>query len=302
MVGLNLNKTYVEVTQYLSERDKLNFDDICSAMFAGRANILVLSKDTRTLSFLHHSLWTILHDDPEESIALYDSKIFENFVADSLLGSYEYAFSRVTKSDPNTKSKEYRRRVLIVKDCQTLDEREIKILIESNKTNALQAGCIIAFFDLSASQLSPEKKIKLFGDNVFNWEPDDLNFEDSVLDGQLNKVVDSKSKSSKKVEKEYKIKSPGRTFFTLVKRLFSVILALLLIFFMLFTLSFLGGYDFKWIHDQLDRFPKLQPLIYRNNIGAQKTSRIEQNSLFTVELYSDVYACKTKHYKYIYRL
>ena len=263
MAGLKLNINYSDISQCLSERDKLNFDDICSAVFAGRANILIVSREIRTLTFLHDRLWALLRDDLEEGVALYGSKIVENFVADSLLGSYDYAFSKVTKDELKPKGKDYRRRVLVVKNCQILDEREIKIIIEANKANALQSGCIIAFFNTAENLSDCEKKINLFGDNVFNWEPDDLNFEraDLKVSSAFNEDIELPKREIRKTEVgRSNSKSVGY-----LKRFVAISFAFFCLFFMISLLAFLGGYNFKELYDRSNRIPYIKKLISQNH-------------------------------------
>ena len=63
-----------------------------------KSNILITNDDDKTLKIIHESLLSHVNKISESNLAIYDSKRLENFVADTLLGSYDNALSKLNQN------------------------------------------------------------------------------------------------------------------------------------------------------------------------------------------------------------
>ena len=107
-----MEKLDSSLNKFLSDDDKDNLNLIYDAILNKQSNILVTCNDENTLKIIHKYLSNDVKRNNERNIAIYDSKKLENFVADTLLGSYDNALSKLNQTKEKKLEEKYYRRVL----------------------------------------------------------------------------------------------------------------------------------------------------------------------------------------------
>ncbi len=238
-------KTFdLSLYKYLSSDDKDNFNLICDAVVNKKSNVLITNDDEKTLNIIHESLLNYVNKNSENNLAIYDSKKLENFVADTLLGSFDNALSKLNQNKEKQLKQKYYKRVLFVENGHLLDKNEINVLLEANKTNSYGYGVIVIFFNTRKKNNDLLDKINLFGKNVFEWEPDQINYSSANKFNSVKKQTEEDSFNKDEENKNEVIKDVKKTN-GVFSRLISLSVALLAILLLLGFLAFLGGYDFK---------------------------------------------------------
>ena len=240
-----MEKLDSSLNKFLSDDDKDNLNLIYDAILNKQSNILVTCNDENTLKIIHKHLSSDVKRNKERNIAIYDSKKLENFVADTLLGSYDNALSKLNQTKEKKLEEKYYRRVLFVENGHLLDKNEINVLIESNKSDSYGFGVIVIFFNTKKNNNDLLEKINLFGENVFKWEPDKFNNQISVKKDYSNHIKDDENNVAHKDENNKENFKKSKKNYNFFSRLISLFLALLTILLLFALLAFLGGFDFK---------------------------------------------------------
>ncbi len=158
--------------ELLSNEDINHFQSVINSLTNDSANILIISEDKKTTEYLYSLIKKRLIQKSDKNLSFYQHEKLESFLADSLLGPFENAFSKITElSNVNEKPA---KKILFITDIAKLDEREVNLLISLNSKKLENSNSIVVFFhDSVTTTYDKEKLLDLF-DNSIKWEPDPI--------------------------------------------------------------------------------------------------------------------------------
>tara|TARA_B100001093_G_scaffold461802_1_gene476533 strand:- start:154 stop:1281 length:1128 start_codon:yes stop_codon:yes gene_type:complete len=189
MSSLNLNFE----PELLSNEDANHFQSVINALINDSANILIISDDKKTTAYIYNLLkQRLIHKNGKKSF-LYQQEKLESFLADSLLGPFENAFSKITETS-NIDQKPAKK-ILFITDSGKLDDREVNLLLSLNSKKVENPNSIVVFFhDLIKTSHNKNKLLSLFDESI-QWEPDPISKSHNP---SINETEEDFSKSNKK--------------------------------------------------------------------------------------------------------
>ena len=157
-------------TKLLSNEDINHFQSVVNALLNESANISVVSNDKNTITYIYNLIKHELTQKNFKNLSLYHHEKLESFLADSLLGPFENAFSKITEISNSDKNPD--KKILFITDISKLDEREVNLLVSLNSKKLENSNSIVVFFhDTTKTSYDKNKLLKLF-DKSIKWEPD----------------------------------------------------------------------------------------------------------------------------------
>ena len=157
-------------TKLLSNEDINHSQSVIDALLNESANILVVSDDKSTITYINNLIKHELIQKNVKSLTLYQHEKLESFLADSLLEPFENAFSKITEI--SNSDEKPAKKILFITDISKLDEREVNLLLSLHSKKLENSNSIVVFFhDSTETSYDKNKLLKLF-DKSIKWEPD----------------------------------------------------------------------------------------------------------------------------------
>ena len=160
--------------ELLSVDNIKNFENICNKITFDRTNILISSTDEKTNLYVFNSLRQKLEKKSieEKKISIYMHEKLESFLADSLIGAFDVAFSRLAETCD--KEKIPTKKILLIRDLLQLNEREFDLLINLNKNKEKYANPTIILFNNPMKKNSDNHRLEKLCHDSIKWEPEKL--------------------------------------------------------------------------------------------------------------------------------
>ncbi|OUT95827.1 MAG: hypothetical protein CBC01_08770 [Betaproteobacteria bacterium TMED41] len=179
--------------QLLSFEDIKHFESVCRNLVLDCTDVLISSQDQVTNDYIFHFLEKRLKDENEIKLTLYQHNKIDSFLADSLLGPFETAFSKLNEIK-NLQEKPIKR-VLLISDFSKLDSREIDLLISLKKHKHKHSNPIMILADFTKTKFDPQKVQELFNDSI-RWDPDPITQSKLNSDKTNNETLNKNGKKN----------------------------------------------------------------------------------------------------------
>ena len=194
------SSNFTVAPELLSNEDINHFQSVIDALTNDSVNILIVSDDKKTTSFIHDLIKQKLIAKDSKNFSFYQHEKLEAFMADSLLGPFENAFSKINEMD-NSKERPIKK-ILFINDISKLDEREVNLLVSLNSKKLESFNSIVVFFqDSTKTSYNKNKLLDLF-DKSIKWEPDIItktsDISNNNIEKNFHKTNNSKSNSRPK--------------------------------------------------------------------------------------------------------
>ena len=186
------------------------YNQLTNLLLKGRNNILVTCRNYQSANLIASNIKTVLTNQFSE-LMFYDDKDIETFIADSILDSYDSAFSELSEQMNKLDRLKELKKVIILKNSLMLEEKKIEILLNLTKESSSLVNRLIVFCDTE----NYRNKFKGFIEEFEIIDGDDLESEqaDRSKDKLLQKeeqeqVTEGRSKNlnkntqNKKIEKK----------------------------------------------------------------------------------------------------
>ena len=184
------------------------YNQLTNLLLQGRNNILVTCRNYQSANLIASNIKTVLTNQFSE-LMFYDDKDIETFIADSILDSYDSAFSELSEQMNKLDRLKELKKVIIIKNSLMLEEKKIEILLNLTKESSSLVNRLIVFCDTENNR----NKFKGFTEEFEIIDGDELESEqaDGGKDKLLQKqeqVTEGRSKNfnkntqNKKIEKK----------------------------------------------------------------------------------------------------
>lgn len=186
------------------------YNQLTDLLLKGRNNILVTCRNYQSANLIASNIKTVLTNQFSE-LMFYDDKDIETFIADSILDSYDSAFSELSEQMNKLDRLKELKKVIILKNSLMLEEKKIEILLNLTKESSPLVNRLIVFCDTEDNR----NKFKGFTEEFEIIDGDDLESEqadgskDKLLQKEeLEQVAEGRSKNlnkntqNKKIEKK----------------------------------------------------------------------------------------------------
>jgi hypothetical protein len=184
------------------------YNQLTNLLLKGRNNILVTCRNYQSANLIASNIKTVLTNQFSE-LMFYDDKDIETFIADSILDSYDSAFSELSEQMNKLDRLKELKKVIILKNSLMLEEKKIEILVNLTKESSSSVNRLIVFCDTENNR----NKFKGFTEEFEIIDGDELESEqaDGGKDKLLQKqeqVTEGRSKNfnkntqNKKIEKK----------------------------------------------------------------------------------------------------
>ena len=191
-----------------------------------RNNILVICRNSQSANLIASNIKTVLTNQFSE-LMFYDDKDIETFIADSILDSYDSAFSELSEQMNKLDRLKELKKVIILKNSLMLEEKKIEILLNLTKESSSLVNRLIVFCDTE----NYRNKFKGFTGEFEIIDGDDLESEQD--DGGKDKLL-QKEEQKQATEERYENLTKNKKIEKKINR--KAILILLMV--SLFALSF----------------------------------------------------------------
>ena len=196
------SSNFTVAPELLSNEDINHFQSVIDALTNDSVNILIVSDDKKTTSFIHDLIKQKLIAKDSKNFSFYQHEKLEAFMADSLLGPFENAFSKINEMD-NSKERPIKK-ILFINDISKLDEREVNLLVSLNSKKLESFNSIVVFFqDSIKTSYNKNKLLDLF-DKSIKWEPDTITKTSDISNNNIEKNF-HKTNNSKSYSRSKKI-------------------------------------------------------------------------------------------------
>ena len=184
------------------------YTHLTNLLLTGCSNIIVTCRNYQSANLIASNIKTVLTNQFSE-LMFYDDKDIETFIADSILDSYDSAFSELSEQMNKLDRLKELKKVIILKNSLMLEEKKIEILVNLTKESSSSVNRLIVFCDTENNR----NKFKGFTEEFEIIDGDELESEqaDGGKDKLLQKqeqVTEGRSKNfnkntqNKKIEKK----------------------------------------------------------------------------------------------------
>ena len=122
------------------------YNQLTNLLLQGRNNILVTCRNYQSANLIASNIKTVLTNQFSE-LRFYDDKDVETFIADSILDSYDSAFSELSEQMNKLDRLKELKKVIILKNSLMLEEKKIEILLNLTKESSPLVNRLIVFCD-----------------------------------------------------------------------------------------------------------------------------------------------------------
>ena len=158
------------------------YNQLTNLLLKGRNNILVTCRNYQSANLIASNIKTVLTNQFSE-LMFYDDKDIETFIADSILDSYDSAFSELSEQMNKLDRLKELKKVIILKNSLMLEEKKIEILLNLTKESSSLVNRLIVFCDTE----NYRNKFKGFTEEFEIIDGDDLESEEA--DGGKDKLL-----------------------------------------------------------------------------------------------------------------
>jgi len=158
------------------------YNQLTNLLLQGRNNILVTCRNYQSANLIASNIKTVLTNQFSE-LMFYDDKDIETFIADSILDSYDSAFSELSEQMNKLDRLKELKKVIILKNSLMLEEKKIEILLNLTKESSPLVNRLIVFCDTEDNR----NKFKGFTEEFEIIDGDDLESEEA--DGGKDKLL-----------------------------------------------------------------------------------------------------------------
>ena len=158
------------------------YNQLTNLLLKGRNNILVTCRNYQSANLIASNIKTVLTNQFSE-LMFYDDKDIETFIADSILDSYDSAFSELSEQMNKLDRLKELKKVIILKNSLILEEKKIEILLNLTKESSSLVHRLIVFCDTK----NYRNKFKGFIEEFEIIDGDDL--ESEQADGGKDKLL-----------------------------------------------------------------------------------------------------------------
>lgn len=194
------------------------YTQLTNLLLTGCSNIIITCRNYQSANLIASNIKTVLTNQFSELI-FYDDKDIETFIADSILDSYDSAFSELSEQINKLDRLKELKKVIIVKNSLMLEQKKIEILLNLTKESRSLVNTLIVFCDTENNRNEFKNKFKGFATEFEIIDGDDLESEqadggkDKLLQKEeQNQVAEGQSKNlnkntqNKKIEKKINVK------------------------------------------------------------------------------------------------
>ena len=194
------------------------YTQLTNLLLTGCSNIIITCRNYQSANLIASNIKTVLTNQFSELI-FYDDKDIETFIADSILDSYDSAFSELSEQMNKLDRLKELKKVIIVKNSLMLEQKKIEILLNLTKESRSLVNTLIVFCDTENNRNEFKNKFKGFATEFEIIDGDDLESEqadggkDKLLQKEeQNQVAEGQSKNlnkntqNKKIEKKINVK------------------------------------------------------------------------------------------------
>ena len=158
------------------------YNQLTNLLLKGRNNILITCRNYQSANLIASNIKTVLTNQFSE-LMFYDDKDIETFIADSILDSYDSAFSELSEQINKLDRLKELKKVIILKNSLILEEKKIEILLNLTKESSSLVNRLIVFCDTE----NKRNKFKGFTEEFEIIDGDDL--ESQQDDGGKDKLL-----------------------------------------------------------------------------------------------------------------
>jgi hypothetical protein len=204
------------------------YNHLTNLLLKGRNNILVTCQNYQSANLIASNIKTVLTNNFSE-LMFYDDKDIETFIADSILDSYDSAFSELSEKMNKLDRLKELKKVIILKNSLMLEQKKIEILLNLTKESNPIFNRLVVFCDSENNKNEFKNKFKGFTEEFEIIDGDDLESEqvdggkDNLLQKEEQKQISegysenlNKNTQNKKIEK----KLNGKTILILLMLIF----------------------------------------------------------------------------------
>ena len=172
------------------------YNQLTDLLLKGRNNILVTCRNYQSANLIASNIKTVLTNQFSE-LMFYDDKDIETFIADSILDSYDSAFSELSEQMNKLDRLKELKKVIILKNSLMLEEKKIEILLNLTKESSSSVNRLIVFCDTENNR----NKFKGFTEEFEIIDGDDL--ESEQADGGKDKLLQKEEQEQEQVAEGY---------------------------------------------------------------------------------------------------
>ena len=200
------------------------YNHLTNLLLKGRNNILVTCRNNQSANLIASNIKTVL-TNKFSGLMFYDDKDIETFIADSILDSYDSAFSELSEKMNKLDSLQDLKKVIILKNSLTLEQKKIEILLSLTKESNSLFNRLVVFCNTENNGNEFKNKFKGFagefeiinGDDLESDQDDEgkdkiLQKEEQKKDTEKRPEILNKNTQDRKIEK----KLNGRVIIVLV--------------------------------------------------------------------------------------
>ena len=162
------------------------YNQLTNLLLKGRSNIIVTCRNYQSANLIASNIKTVLTNQFSE-LMFYDDKDIETFIADSILDSYDSAFSELSEQMNKLDRLKELKKVIILKNSLMLEEKKIEILLNLTKESSSLVNRLIVFCDTENNRNEFKNKFKGFAEEFEIIDGDDL--ESEQADGGKDKLL-----------------------------------------------------------------------------------------------------------------
>ena len=172
------------------------YNQLTNLLLKGRNNILVTCRNYQSANLIASNIKTVLTNQFSE-LMFYDDKDIETFIADSILDSYDSAFSELSEQMNKLDRLKELKKVIILKNSLMLEEKKIEILLNLTKESSSLVNRLIVFCDTESNK----NNFKRYTEEFEIIDGDDL--ESEQADGGKDKLLQKEEQEQEQVAEGY---------------------------------------------------------------------------------------------------
>ena len=162
------------------------YNHLTNLLLKGRNNILITCRNYQSANLIASNIKTILTSEFSK-LMFYDDKDIETFIADSILDSYDPAFSELSEKMNKLGHLKDLKKVIILKNSLMLEQKKIEILLDLTKESSSLFNRLVVFCNTEDNRNEFKNKFKGFAEKFEIIDGDDL--ESEQVDGGKDKLL-----------------------------------------------------------------------------------------------------------------
>ena len=135
------------------------YTQLTNLLLTGCSNIIITCRNYQSANLIASNIKTVLTNQFSELI-FYDDKDIETFIADSILDSYDSAFSELSEQMNKLDRLKELKKVIIVKNSLMLEQKKIEILLNLTKESRSLVNTLIVFAILKIIEMNLKINLK----------------------------------------------------------------------------------------------------------------------------------------------